>query len=128
MKLFTKAQKEKLIKNHMETQDSDESIKHKVVVKLFNPSGIGTWYLTELNPDTNIAFGLADLHEKELGYIDISELENLKLPMGLKIERDLHYETNIRGVIIMAVLIVGGLLALVIFGYSILGLIFKWEN
>jgi len=28
----------------------------------------------------------------------------------------------------MAVLIVGGLLALVIFGYSILGLIFKWEN
>tara|TARA_R110000782_G_scaffold161794_1_gene253768 strand:+ start:132 stop:437 length:306 start_codon:yes stop_codon:yes gene_type:complete len=94
MKLFTKAQKENLIKNHMETQNSDESIKHKVVVKLFNPSGIGTWYLTELNPDTNIAFGLADLHEKELGYIDISELENVKLPMGLKIERDLHYETN----------------------------------
>jgi len=28
----------------------------------------------------------------------------------------------------MAVLIVGGLLALVIFGYSILGLIFGWEK
>jgi len=28
----------------------------------------------------------------------------------------------------MAVLIVGGLLALVIFGYSILGLIFDWEK
>jgi len=28
----------------------------------------------------------------------------------------------------MAVLIVGGLLALIIFGYSILGLIFDWEK
>ncbi len=28
----------------------------------------------------------------------------------------------------MAVLIIGGLLALVIFGYSILGLIFDWEK
>jgi len=84
MKLFTKAQKEKLIRNHTE----NEGAEHKVVVKLFNPVGIGTWYLTELNPYTNVAFGLADLHEKEIGYVDIAELENLKLPMGLKIERD----------------------------------------
>tara|TARA_X000000368_G_C22854144_1_gene633525 strand:+ start:557 stop:862 length:306 start_codon:yes stop_codon:yes gene_type:complete len=88
MKLFTKAQREKLIKNHTENEGQEETKKHKVVVKLFNPVGIGTWYLTELNPYTNVAFGLADLHEKEIGYVDIAELENLKLPMGLKIERD----------------------------------------
>ena len=88
MKLFTKAQKEKLIRNHTENENADTTTKHKVVVKLFNPVGVGTWYLTELNPYTNVAFGLADIHEKEIGYVDIAELENLKLPMGLKIERD----------------------------------------
>ena len=88
MKLFTKAQRDKLIKNHGENENADTTTKHKVVVKLFNPTGSGTWYLTELNPYTNVAFGLVDWHEKEIGYIDIAELENVKLPMGLKIERD----------------------------------------
>ena len=88
MKLFTKAQRDKLIKNHGENENATQPKKHKVVVKLFNPTGSGTWYLTELNPYTNVAFGLADLHGKEIGYVDIAELENLKLPMGLKIERD----------------------------------------
>ena len=88
MKLLTKAQRDKLIRNHTENEGQEETKKHKVVVKLFNPTGIGTWYLTELNPYTNTAFGLADVHEKELGYIGLTELENLKLPMGLGIERD----------------------------------------
>ena len=88
MKLLTKAQREKLIRNHAENQNATEPKKHKVVVKLFNPVGIGTWYLTELNPYTEIAFGLCELAEKEIGYVSLAELENLKLPMGLKIERD----------------------------------------
>ena len=88
MKLLTKAQREKLIRNHAENQNATESKKHKVVVKLFNPVGIGTWYLTELNPYTEIAFGLCELAEKEIGYVSLTELEELKLPMGLKIERD----------------------------------------
>jgi hypothetical protein len=74
MKLLTKAQREKLIRNHSEN--------------LFNPVGIGTWYLTELNPYTEIAFGLCELAEKEIGYVSLTELEELRLPMGLKIERD----------------------------------------
>jgi len=94
MKLLTKAQRDKLIRNHTENEGQEETKKHKVVVKLFNPTGIGTWYLTELNPYTNIAFGLADVHEKELGDIDLTELENLKLPMGLGIERDRYFKTN----------------------------------
>ena len=88
MKLFTKAQRDKLIKNHGENENATQPKEHKVVVKLFNPTGSGTWYLTELNPYTNVAFGLVDWYEKEIGYVDITELENTKLPMGLKIERD----------------------------------------
>jgi len=88
MKLLTKAQRDKLIRNHTENEGQEETKKHKVVVKLFNPTGIGTWYLTELNPYTNIAFGLADVHEKELGDIDLTELEEFKGKLGLGIERD----------------------------------------
>ena len=88
MKLLTKAQRDKLIRNHTENEGQEETKKHKVVVKLFNPTGIGTWYLTELNPYTNIAFGLADVHEKELGDIDLTELEDFKGKLGLGIERD----------------------------------------
>jgi len=50
MKLFTKEQREKLIRNHTENEGADTTTKHKVVVKLFNPVGIGKWYLTELQP------------------------------------------------------------------------------
>ena len=88
MKLLTKGQREKLIRNQAENQNATEPKKHKVVVKLFNPVGIGTWYLTELNPYTEIAFGLCELAEKEIGYVSLTELEELRLPMGLKIERD----------------------------------------
>ena len=75
MILFTKEIKDKLIEN-CNQQDGTKSF--KVVCKLFNPSGPGTWYLTELNAEDNVAFGLANIHKKELGYIDISELFSKK--------------------------------------------------
>jgi hypothetical protein len=91
MILFTKEIKDKLIEN-CNQQDGTKSF--KVVCKLFNPSGPGTWYLTELNSEDNVAFGLANIHKKELGYIDISELENFRGIFGLKIERDRYFESN----------------------------------
>ena len=94
MKLLTKIQREKLIRNHAENDGKEQTTKHKVVVKLFNPVGLGTWYLTELNPYTEMAFGLCELTEKEIGYVSLTELEELKLPVGLKIERDKYFETN----------------------------------
>ena len=39
MKLFTKAQRDKLIKNHGENENAEKTTEHKVVVKLFNPVG-----------------------------------------------------------------------------------------
>ena len=49
MQLLTKAQKNKMIKNH---QEQDGTKDFKAVVKLFNPTGNGTWYLSELDPET----------------------------------------------------------------------------
>ena len=89
MILLTKKIREKLIKNH---QEQDGTKTFKAEVKLFNPCGIGTWYLSELNPDTNVAFGLCELHEKEFGYVSIDELEEIELPFFLKIERDLYFQ------------------------------------
>jgi|TARA_B110000211_G_scaffold73653_1_gene85693 hypothetical protein len=89
MKLLTKALKDKLTTNH---NDQDGSKINKAIVKLFNPSGVGTWYLSELDPETNIAFGLCDLGDPEFGYVSIDELSEVRGFMGLGIERDLHFQ------------------------------------
>ena len=90
MKLLTKEQKTKLLKNN-ETPDDDK----KPVVKLFNPVGAATWLLSSMDKN-EIAFGLCDLGmgEPELGFVSLKELEEIKLPMGLSIERDLHFKAN----------------------------------
>lgn len=66
-----------------------------VQVKLFNPCGVGTWYLTEYDPKERVAFGWCDLGDPdcaEFGYISIEELEGIRLPFGLSIERDIHWK------------------------------------
>ena len=65
------------------------------VVKFFNPAGAGTWLATELDEDGDTLFGLADLGMgfPELGSFSLSELQALRLPFGLSIERDLSFST-----------------------------------
>jgi hypothetical protein len=65
------------------------------VVKFFNPCGAATWLATELDRDGDTLFGLADLGFgcPELGSFSLSELASIRLPFGLTIERDLHFET-----------------------------------
>jgi hypothetical protein len=60
-------------------------------VKLFNPTGAGTWYLSEYDPETRRAFGVAIIQEREYGYIDMAELVAFRGRMGLPIERDLYW-------------------------------------
>jgi hypothetical protein len=67
--------------------------KAKVVVKFFTPWANWTWYATEFDGE-DLFFGLVDGFEKELGYFSLSELESLTGPMGLKIERDLHFDNR----------------------------------
>jgi hypothetical protein len=69
---------------------------HVPIVKLFNPCGAATWLATELDPDGDILFGLADLGMDcpEMGSFSLAELAALRLPFGLRIERDLYFRTN----------------------------------
>ncbi len=65
------------------------------VVKFFNPMGAATWLATELDADGDTLFGLADLGFgcPELGSFSLSEIASVRLPFGLRIERDLHFST-----------------------------------
>jgi hypothetical protein len=92
MKLFTKEILARLPKlgatGHL-TMD-----KLVVQAKLFNPMGAGTWYLMEYDPESKIAHAfvtLGDPQNAEMGDVSIQELEDLKLPMGMGIERDIHF-------------------------------------
>ncbi len=68
----------------------------KVIVKYFNPVGAGTWLITEgekLDNGDYKMFGYCHLGDNEMaefGYVLLSELESIKLPFGLTIERDLY--------------------------------------
>lgn len=66
-----------------------------VRIKLFTPWGGWTWFLTEYDEAEKLAFGYAynaqDPDGAELGYIRVAELESVKGPFGLRIERDIHF-------------------------------------
>ena len=61
-------------------------------VKLFTPDSNWSWYITELDPGENICFGLIDGFEKELGYFSLNEIEEIKGPLGLEVERDISFK------------------------------------
>ena len=96
MKILTKQIKEKLINQHKACGHGENGQCLKPIVKLFGGSAC-TWLLSELDPETNIAFALCDLGmgTPELGYVSLDELMALKFaPFGLPIERDLHWEAE----------------------------------
>ena len=65
------------------------------VLKLFNPLGAATWLATELYEDGDTLFGLADLGFgcPELGVFSLSEIASVRLPYGMRIERDIGFES-----------------------------------
>jgi hypothetical protein len=60
-------------------------------VKFFTPTSNWTWYASEFDQD-DIFFGLVSGFELEFGYFSLSELQSVKGPLGLPIERDLHFK------------------------------------
>jgi len=60
------------------------------LLKLFNPCGAATWIASELDEDGDTLFGLADLGFgcPELGRFSLREIAAVRLPFGLRIERD----------------------------------------
>ena len=93
MQLLTK----ELLKQFEKQGDtSEKSIDEiTVIAKFFNPMGAGTWYLYEYNPEDRIFMGFANLGDPvmaELGSVSLDELESLKLPFGMGIERDRYFQ------------------------------------
>ena len=63
-------------------------------LKLFTPDSSWTWYATEYDPADRMFFGLVLGMEQELGYFSLDDLEAARGPLGLPIERDLHFEAK----------------------------------
>lgn len=64
------------------------------VVKLFTPDAHATWLLTEIDPaDGDTAFGLCDLGlcTPAPDTVRLSDLEAIRGPRNLPIQRDLHF-------------------------------------
>lgn len=59
-------------------------------VKFFTPDSSWTWWVTEWDGEDTF-FGLVKGHETELGYFSLSELDEVRGPLGLYIEVDLHF-------------------------------------
>jgi hypothetical protein len=87
--LLTVADRVQLLVNAI----SDET-DYPPVAKFFTPGANATWLISEVDPDDpDRLFGLCDLGLgfPELGYVSLLELSALKGPLGLPVERDLHF-------------------------------------
>ena len=62
------------------------------VVKFFTPWTSWTWYASEYDPERRLCFGVVVGHEREYGYFSLDELEAIRGPGGLRIERDLYWK------------------------------------
>ena len=93
MKLLTKEIRERLAKLY---STEDTPLEEKTVVcKFFTPDANWTWYVLEGQEQADgnvIFFGWVVGLEKELGFFTLRELESVRGPLGLPIERDLHFK------------------------------------
>lgn len=93
MKLLTAKLKKLLPPIYSQEKESDPI----VYCKFFTPDSSWTWYITEGEPveedsDNWTFFGYVIGLEKEWGYFQLEELESLRGPFGLSVERDIYFE------------------------------------
>ena len=88
MKLLTKEVRKKLPPLYSQKEKGQKAIAQ---VKFFTPDSSWTWYATEFDGKDTF-FGLVDGHVKELGYFSLAELQTVRGPWGLPIERDLYWK------------------------------------
>lgn len=99
MKLITKPIERKLDRAPLYTHDGKPACQVPVIVKFFDPTGRGAWYVTEaergesgdweffgycrspLGPDCD-----------EMGYFTLNQLQSVRGRFGLGIERDMHFD------------------------------------
>jgi hypothetical protein len=91
MRLFNKTIDRQLFKQY--ALGSDLS-KQEVVVKIFNPTGNGRWYILNSDPeDPDYLWAIVDLgYGAEVGSVSRSDLENYRGRFGMGFERDLSFD------------------------------------
>ncbi len=87
MKLLTEEIRKKLPPLYSQDGKGGKAIAY---VKFFTPDSGFTFWASEFDGKDTF-FGLVDGHCKEFGYFSLSELESVRGPMGLPIERDLYF-------------------------------------
>jgi len=82
------------LRDRLLANERQRDVDHVPVVKFFNPVGAGTWLISEMEPNGDTLFGLADLGFgcPELGSCSLAELTSDRLPFDLGIERDILFE------------------------------------
>ncbi len=91
MMLLTKAIKKRFEKVGRQAEEKDPI----VICKFFNPAGVGTWYMTEYEPEEGLFFGFAHFEDGngEWGYSSQAEIESFRdQRFGLPIERDKWFD------------------------------------
>ncbi|MCT7405239.1 DUF2958 domain-containing protein [Aliarcobacter cryaerophilus] len=87
MKLLNK----EIIKN-LPPLYSTEHIKDPLVMcKFFTPDSSWSWYVIEFDEVNQIFYGYICGFENELGYFSLEEIESIKGPLGLDVERDISF-------------------------------------
>jgi hypothetical protein len=97
MKLLTEEIRKKLPPLYSQDGKGGKAVAY---LKFFTPDSGFSWWITEGSPikdesDAEVDFqffGLVEGQFKELGYVNLSELETVNGPMGLPIERDLYWQ------------------------------------
>ena len=91
MKLFTQEIDRQLFEQF---KFGNDLAKQKVVAKIFNPYGRGTWYLLNSDPnDPDYIWAIVDLFEVETGVVSREEMMTLRVPpFRLPLERDLSFQ------------------------------------
>ena len=87
MELLTKELREQLPPLYAQEHETDPL----VICKFFTPDSSWTWYPLEFDGE-DVFFGLVIGFEQELGYFSLAELQAVRGPLGLPIERDLHFQ------------------------------------
>lgn len=91
MKLITKEILKKIPPTYKKGVSNDAGLDPVIYLKLFTPWSIWRWYIAQYDPKTGEMFGYVEGFKAEWGCCSLIELEEIKGPCGLKIERDLHF-------------------------------------
>ena len=90
MKLITKAIEAKAARVGRDETSPPED--REIIVKIFDPTGSGTWYATEYDPATRTFFGfVTGLGFDEWGYFSLDDLQSVRGRLGIGLERDRHF-------------------------------------